>query len=189
MFNIKVDHEIELHLLQLNHAEELFWLVQRNRSYLREWLPWVDEVISPIHFQHIIPIWLRRYANNEGLNAGIRYNGILIGSISINNIDWSNRCSTIGYYLDQHANGKGIMTRSVNALIKYMFFHLKLNRIEIRCGEKNYKSQAIPKRLGFQIEGTMRQGEYLYGRFHDLIVYSLLFEDWDALIRGARNFS
>ncbi len=45
------------------------------------------------------------------------------------------------------------MTRFVEACIKYGFDKLNLDRIVIKCDEKNIKSGAIPKRLGFtQVE-------------------------------------
>jgi len=42
MFSIKIRDDLELGLLEQRHAEELFALVDHNREYLREWLPWVD---------------------------------------------------------------------------------------------------------------------------------------------------
>ncbi|MDF2039109.1 GNAT family N-acetyltransferase [Bacillus sp. CMF12] len=179
MFSLKADEDIELQLFQLHHSEELFNLVDRNRSHLREWLPWVDNMASPVQYHSIIPIWLKQFADNNGFNAGIRYQGKLAGSIGFHQIDWNNRQTSIGYYLAKDFEGSGIMTRSVQAMINHAFFDLKLNRIEIRCGIKNGKSRAIPERLGFRQEGIIRDGEYLYNRYHDLAVYGLLAREWN----------
>ncbi|PLR90077.1 GNAT family N-acetyltransferase [Bacillus sp. T33-2] len=178
MFTLKVDHEIELQLFQLHHAQELYWLVDTNRHYLRQWLPWVDSMTSPTDYHTIIPMWLKQFADNDGFNTGIRYNGVLVGSIGFHQLDWRNSQTSIGYYLGAGAQGKGIMTRSVSALLNYAFFELGLNRVEIRCGAGNKKSRAIPERLGFSYEGTIRDGERLYGHFHDLIVYGMLAREW-----------
>jgi ribosomal-protein-serine acetyltransferase len=62
------------------------------------------------------------------------------------------------------------------------FTRLHLNRIEIRAALENFKSQAIPERLGFKKEGLIRQGEFVNDHFVDLYVYSLLKEEW--LARG-----
>ena len=64
----------------------------------------------------------------------------------------SNKLASIGYWLDQHYQGKGIITKSCKALIHYGFTTLHLNRIEIRCGTENYKSQAIPESLHLKKE-------------------------------------
>ncbi|WP_066392517.1 GNAT family N-acetyltransferase [Cytobacillus eiseniae] len=178
MFTLKVDQEIELQLFQLHHSEELYQLVDVNRNHLSQWLPWVDSMSSPIQYHSIIPSWLKQFADNNGFNTGIRYNGVLVGSIGFHQMDWNNRQTSIGYYLAEGYEGKGIMTRSVQALINYAFLDLNLNRIEIRCGIENKKSRAIPERLGFTQEGIIREGEFLYNHYHDLAVYSILAKDW-----------
>ncbi|MDZ5470151.1 GNAT family protein [Bacillus sp. 31A1R] len=178
MFTLKVDSEIELQLFQIHHSEELYQLVDANREHLREWLPWVDSMNSPFQYHSIIPVWLKQFADNNGFNCGIRYKGKLVGCIGLHQIDWNNKSTSIGYYLGHHAQGNGIMTRAVQALINYIFYELKLYRIEIRCGEYNFKSRAIPERLGFTNEGTIRMGENLYGQFHNLVVYGLLANEW-----------
>ncbi|MDP4083980.1 MAG: GNAT family protein [Bacillota bacterium] len=178
MFTLKVDQEIELNLFQPHDYLKLFQLVDENREYLQEWLPWVENMSAPFQFESIIPIWLQQFAENNGFNAGILFKGKLMGSIGLTQIDWFNKQTSVGYYLAKKAQGHGIMTRSVQAVLNYAFFELGLNRVEIRCGEKNKKSRAIPERLGFVKEGKIRDGEQLYGRFHDLIVYGMLARDW-----------
>jgi ribosomal-protein-serine acetyltransferase len=181
MFTLKVDDEIELQLFQYHHALKLHQLVEENRDHLREWMPWVDSMNSPFHFESIIPVWLNQFAENSGCNVGIRYKGVLVGSIGLHQIDWHNRTASIGYYLAKSAEGNGVMTRAVQALLNYAFFDLGLNRIEIRCGVNNKKSRAIPERLGFTREGLVRDGEQLYGKYHDLIVYGMLARQWNAI--------
>lgn len=178
MFTLKVDQEIELQLFQLHHAVELYNLIDHNRYYLRQWLPWVDAMDSPSQYHSLIPLWLKQFADNQGVNLGIRYRGYLVGGIGLHQIDWRNGQSSIGYYIGQDYQGKGIMTRAVQAMLNYVFLELKLNRVEIRCGANNFKSRAIPERLGFIQEGIIRDAENLYGRYHDLVVYGMLEREW-----------
>jgi ribosomal-protein-serine acetyltransferase len=180
MFTLKVDHDIELQLFQPHHAIKLFQLVEENRDHLREWLPWVDSMTSTYQFDTIIPFWLQQFADNSGCNTGILYRGELVGSIALQQMDWHNSTTSIGYYLAKKAGGRGIMTRCVTALLNYCFYQLGINRVEIKCGDKNLKSRAIPERLGFVMEGKIRDGEHLNGRFHDIILYSMLARDWKA---------
>ena len=84
-------------------------------------------------------------------------------------------------HLAEDAGGKGIMTRSVKAVLHYAFENLKLNKIEIRCGVGNAKSRAIPERLGFKLDGILRDEEWLYDHFHDIAVYSLLASEWKEI--------
>lgn len=70
------------------------------------------------------------------------------------------------------------MTRSCRAYVSHSFQTLGLNRVEIRCAVDNRKSCAIPERLGFILEGTLRQAEWLYDHFVDHSVYAILSQDW-----------
>ncbi|WP_042356574.1 GNAT family N-acetyltransferase [Bacillus rubiinfantis] len=180
MFTLKVDHDIELQIIQRHHALKLFQVIEENRSHLRKWLPWVDNVKTPFDLETIIPIWLNQFAENTACNLGIIYKGELVGSIGLHQIDWFNRTASIGYYLAKKAEGHGVITRSVIALLNYAFFDIGLNRIEIRCGVNNKKSRAIPERLSFIAEGTVREGEYLNGHYHDIIIYSKLAREWSS---------
>lgn len=178
MFSIKVDHEIELKLLQIHESVELFQLVDNNRVHLRKWLPWVDNITSPYQYNNLISSWVKQYYNNNGFQTGIRYHKRLVGVIGLHSIDWHNKQTSIGYYLGEDFEGKGIMIRSVRALINYLFYQMQLHRVEIRCGKQNIKSSAIPERLGFTKEGIIRDGEFLYDHYHDLYVYGMLSHEW-----------
>lgn len=129
-------------------------------------------------FEPIIPIWIRNYADNNGFDAGIRYNGKLVGMIGLHYIDWKNSATSIGYFLSEEAQGKGIITRAVSSLLEYLFETLKLNRVEIQVAVNNQKSIAIPERLGFFREGTKRDGQWLYDHYEDIVTNSMLARDW-----------
>ncbi len=178
MFALKVDSELELRIIVPNEAMELFWLVDSNRRYLREWLPWIDSLHTPSQFYSTIQMWQKTCQEGRSCHYGIRYRGALAGSASLHGIDWNNSQASIGYFLSERMQGRGITTRTVKGLINHAFYELGLNRIEIRCGKNNHKSKAIPERLGFYQEGIIRDGEYLNGHFHDLICYGLLSREW-----------
>ena len=46
----RISENLELRLLQLEDAQELFALTDANRNYLREWLPWhpqSEAIVTP----------------------------------------------------------------------------------------------------------------------------------------------
>lgn len=180
MFTFKVDDEIELRMLEERHTEEIFALVEANRQHLRQWLPWVDAEESAEEVRDYIRKMRKRFAEFAALLTGIWYQGHLVGAISFVNIDLNSRWAEIGYWIAAPAQGKGIMTRACRALIHYAFEDLRLNRIVIRCAEGNTKSRAIPERLGFTLEGRLRQTIWLYDRFWDALVYGLLADEWKS---------
>lgn len=70
------------------------------------------------------------------------------------------------------------MTNTVKALLQYAFVVLQLNKVEIRAAEGNAKSRAIPERLGFTAEGTIRAAEWLYDHYVNHVVYGMLASEW-----------
>lgn len=93
-------------------------------------------------------------------------------------VDWTNRSTSIGYWLADAAQGKGTMTRAVASLTDHALTGWQLNRVEIRADVDNRRSRAIPERLGFQQEGVLRQAARIGDRYVDHAVYAMLAADW-----------
>ena len=70
--------------------------------------------------------------------------------------------------------GKGIVTKAVKRVMKIGFEDLSLNRLEIKAAVQNIRSRAIPERLGFRLEGILRQAEVVQDAFYDQALYSFL---------------
>ena len=156
-------------------AEETFALVDKNRAYLRQWMPWVDDVQSPDDCRKNLESLQKDPDASPELV--LVYNNHIIGRLGFHQIDKLNRSTSIGYWLDADHQGQGLMTMAVQAVLDYAFGTLNLNRMVIRAAVKNQSSRAIPERLGFQQEGIAREAEWLYDHFVDLAVYSLLKDD------------
>jgi ribosomal-protein-serine acetyltransferase len=175
---IKIDLALELRLLVEHDAVAMYQLIDSNRAYLREWLPWVDYTRSIKDERAFINNTRAQYQNNTSFSYAIWYQEQVVGTIGYNQFDWANRKVDIGYWLGAQHQGKGIMTKSCRALVGYAFDDLKLNKVEIRCATGNVRSCAIPQRLGFTHEGTIRQAEWLYDHYVDLKLYGLLESEW-----------
>lgn len=181
MFYWQVDDHTRVELLQQRHRDELFALIEESRAYLREWLLWVDKRQSPGDLESVISLWLHNYAEHQGFDAGIRYDGELVGMIALQSIDWKNHVASIGYFVGERHQGKGIVTNCVRKLITHVFDDLQLNKIVIQCAVGNTKSRAIPERLGFSLEGISRDGQWLYDHYVDLATYSMLRREWNPV--------
>lgn len=179
MFTFKVDEEIQLKLFEQSDANALFALIDRQRGYLREFLPWVDSVTSAGHYYASIAGWAEQFRQGLGFQAGILYRGELSGMVGFHLHDLRNRKTSIGYWLSEDKQGKGIMTRCCRAIIAEAFETTSLNRIEIGAATQNMKSRAIPERLGFTHEGCIREAEWIYDHFVDHEIYSLLRSEWE----------
>ena len=175
---LKAGRRLALRPLSLRDAKPLYALVDANRARLRRWLPWPDANRGVVDSRAYILRMRAQARLGHGLSFGLWWKGILVGVAGFVWIDPANRSAGIGYWLAQEAEGQGLMTAAVTALIRHGFRALKLNRIEIRAGVRNRRSRAIPQRLGFHHEGTLRQVEQLADRRVDHAVYGLLASEW-----------
>jgi len=115
-----------------------------------------------------------RAVTRSSLELLIEHAGELAGIAGYRALDALNRSGEIGYWLREDFGGRGIVTACCRALVAHGFDALGLNRIAIAAATGNAKSRAVPERLGFRLEGVLRQPEWLYDRFVDHAVYSLL---------------
>ena len=157
---------------------EVYAVVDSNRAFLRTWLPWVDGTDSPAVTEKVIAEWEKDFENKSDIVLGIFENGEYIGNIGLHDLKSRNRSGMVGYWLAENRQGRGIMTDCVRELVNFGFDTLDLNRIYIHCAGGNKKSRAIPERLEFVHEGTLQDGECLYGTFHDLDVYGMIKRNW-----------
>ncbi len=102
----------------------------------------------------------------------------LIGTCGYHN--WRQRdChAEIGYDLSPTCWGQGYMTEALQVVIPSGFNCMGLNRIEALVYTGNTRSVRLLKKLGFQVEGTLRDYYYLNDMFHDHYLLALLRRDW-----------
>jgi len=182
-FSIKIDEELSLKLRHEEDTGAVFNLIEKNRAHLKPWLPWVDRTLTPEDSKKYILGELENFQNKKTADFGIFYQEKLIGSMGFNKIDLVNEKAEIGYWIDSDYEGKGLMTKCVTAMINYGFNELNLNRIEIKCSALNKKSEAIPKRLGFTLEATLREDHKITdpetgSEFTDGLIFRLLKKEW-----------
>lgn len=169
-----------LEQLKLAHAKELYELTEANRVYLREWLPWLDQIKSHYDTETFIKSTMKEFSIGGAPNFAVLHKGTICGVAGFHEINKQHNIGSIGYWLAQDYNGNGIITGAVKELLNIGFSDFHLNKIEIRCAEDNIKSRAIPERLGFTYEATLRQCEWLYSKYVNHAIYSILASEYNA---------
>lgn len=186
MFALALDTDLQLQLYERRHAPELFALIDQNRATLERWFPWPAGVQEPDDLFGFIDGSLETFSKRQGFEGGLRMDGRLVGGLGVHAVDRETARGEIGYWLAPSAQGRGVMTRAVASLIRYLFDEDGFERAEIRCLPDNRRSRAIPERLGFREEGTLRRMGLLRGRPYDHVVYGLLKSEWQARRDEAR---
>ena len=92
----------------------------------------------------------------------------------------------IGYWIHVDHVGQGYATELAAALTRVAFEVSAVDRVEIRCDPANVRSAAIPRKLGYELEATLRRRSTgSNGEPRDALVFSL-FADTFPGTRSAR---
>lgn len=163
------------------HAEEFAAHLDRAREHIR---PWVGPSFVTTDVDGARAT-LQRYADATAQDGrriyGIRLDGTLIGGVMF--VDFSAAAGTceIGCWTEPAGEGHGLVTAASRVLLRYAFEERGLHRAEWRCRSDNERSDAVARRLGMTLEGTLREAWLANGVFHDKHVWAILADEWRAL--------
>ena len=79
----------------------------------------------------------------------------------------------IGYWIHRDFTNQGLVTEATAALIKVAVEIMRVHRLEVHCDPRNVASAAIPRKLGFTHEGTLRAKTRFLDRWSDSMVWAL----------------
>jgi ribosomal-protein-serine acetyltransferase len=176
----------ELRALSDADAPELHAVIERNRARLARWIQWANGQTEQ-DTRAFIGRARAMEQDGSGLSRAIVAEGRLAGIVGVS-VDRSNRSAAIGYWLDEASEGKGVVTAAVAALVDDAFRRYRLVRVEIRADVDNRPSRAVAERLGFTLEGVLRQSYRVVDeRYSDDAVYSLLASEAQQLSRVGRD--
>jgi RimJ/RimL family protein N-acetyltransferase len=150
--------------------------VTENVEHLRPWMPWVHSEPEPIE-EKIKR--LKRFRGMFDLGQDFVY-GIfnleeakLLGGTGLHTRLGESELE-IGYWIHKDFINQGLVTESTMALIKVAFELIHIHRIEIHCDPANLASAAIPRKLGFTHEGTLRAKTRFLDTWSDSMIWGLL---------------
>ena len=172
-----VDEEIRLKEIGLDDVDAIFKIIDSERVYMQEWLPFVDLTTTPDFTRNFVTAYVN--SDRIDITCAVFYKNCFVGLVGLKDTDLDNQKTEIGYWLSEQYQHKGIVTRACKKMIDYVFREIGLNRIQLKTATENYKSQRVAERLGFALEGIERDGELHTRGFVDLKVYGLLMKDYN----------
>ena len=135
----------------------------------------IEEALDEISWYQSI------FENGTGIRWGItlKEQGDVIGSCGFLNRAPQHYRAEIGTELSKEHWGHGLASEAFEAVIRYGFETLQLQRIEALIEPANVSSQKLAEKHGFILEGLLRNYEFTCGKFDDLYMYSILKRDFE----------
>lgn len=126
--------------------------------------------------------YVRTYElNKNGLLLGIflKKNKKHIGNISLTDIQWKDRHAEIGILIgDKRSRGRGCGTDAIRLVVEHAFGRLNLNKLYCGMIKGNEASRRAFLRIGFKVEGVLRQHFYINGSYLDCFRMGLLYNEY-----------
>jgi len=157
-------------------AQMLANSVTESVEHLKPWMPWAHNEPQGIEAREER---LRNYRGMFDLQRDYVY-GIfnreetrLLGGTGLHTRLGESQLE-IGYWVHKDFVRQGLVTESTAALIKVAFEIIHVHRIEIHCDPGNLASAAVPRKLGFTHEGTLREKTRFLDDWSDSMIWGLL---------------
>jgi ribosomal-protein-alanine N-acetyltransferase len=109
----------------------------------------------------------------------LKSTGELIGIIEIDHLNWFDfKAGELSFIVRKKWQKQGFGFESSEALLNYCFKEMKLHKIYADTSPDNIGAQKLLKRLGFKLEGRIRERRKVKGKWVDELDYGLLKKEW-----------
>ena len=183
-FELPVTDDVALRLAEVRLAERYHAMIERNRERLARWERWAETPGTLTDTRSWLESRMLAFAQGRQVPTVVVRDGELVGSCGAE-IDGYTRSASIGYWVDAASEGRGLVTASARALVDHLFAEYPVDRVELRTTADNLRSQAVARRLGCTLDGTLRKASVRGATRVDECVFTLLREDLPARPAGA----
>lgn len=177
-----VTPQLVLRCYNPSDAPLLATAITESIEHLLPWMPWAAAEPEPLQAKIER---LRRFRAQFDLGQDFIY-GIfnpqekrLLGGTGLHP-RIGNNALEIGYWIHKDFVGRGYATETAAALTKVAFEVNGVERVEIHCAVENLRSAAVPRKLGFHHEATLKNRSYAHGRQCDQMVWTLFAKDYPS---------
>ncbi|MGC4941701.1 GNAT family N-acetyltransferase [Kribbella sp. DT2] len=158
-------------------ADELYAL-NSDATVLQYWdsPPWTD----PARAARFIAACKQMAVDGTGARLAVDRvsDGRFIGWCTVSQWNPDFRSASMGYCYTEASWGQGYATEAGAALLGWAFDNLDLNRVQAEADTRNRGSARVLEKLGFVLEGTLREDCIVNGDVSDSWVYGLLRREW-----------
>lgn len=127
--------------------------------------------------------WFDNMVRNERIIYwGIFVDEAFVGGTSIAGINWQHRHGTGGTIIgDTSYWRRGVGSEAMRLRTDYAFHELGFEKMKSEAFAENWGSRRSLELAGYRAVGTEQREIYRDGRWHDIVLYEILREEWAAL--------
>lgn len=124
--------------------------------------------------------WYEEYiTKGKAIQFIIICDEVEIGSVYLRDIDYQHKRAEFGIFIGEEGQqGRGVGAKAARLILDYAFNVLELNKVFLRVLLQNEKAARSYKNVGFYEEGVLRKDVFLHGGYCDVVVMSVLKDDW-----------
>jgi ribosomal-protein-serine acetyltransferase len=174
MWTIDLGDGAELRPLEPWQAGEFLAHIDRARDSVDPWIPWASRSTDLASAAATLQRYADLAARDTGRIYGIWLDGTLVGGTMFVSFDAEGGVCEVGCWLEPAGTGRGLITRAVRVLIDWAFRQRGMHRIEWHCRPDNTSSVNVAKRLGMQLDGTLRSSYRYRGVRYDSQIWALV---------------
>ncbi|ANI82897.1 50S ribosomal protein L7/L12-serine acetyltransferase [Kosakonia oryzae] len=169
---IPVNDHITLQAADERFVHDLYQLIVKNRDYLQQFLDWPQYVRTVDDTRKTLQSNMLLHQRGYAKTFMIVVDEVVTGVLAFNTIEPLNKTAYIGYWLDKEAQGQGILSQALQALMAFYARRGDVRRFVIKCRVANHASNQVAKRNGFTLEGCLKQAEFLNGHYDDQNIWA-----------------
>lgn len=170
-------------------ADALLEAVTASLPDLHQWLPWAHLGYNRIDANRFLRESMRAWKEGRAFDFAIRRHDDPdrhMGNISVWHVSKPFRVGEIGYWVRSDETSTGVGTEVTARMLEVAFDELNMHRVVLRIAIGNRASERIAEKLGFQVEGVLREEIKVGSEWLDHTVYSLLEGEYERRRRQIR---
>lgn len=175
---------LNLRPFTMKDDKALFEIQCFNRNAFDPFMPIRNDEFFTLAFQRdLISTDLKRWDDDQGYAFAVTVANQLVGRVALSNVvrgAWQN--ATLGYWIDARAQGQGIATAAVQAVLQEAFGPLNLHRVQAAIMPHNQPSIRVVLKNGFVHEGLSRHYLHIQGKWQDHEIYAHTVESYAACL-------
>ena len=171
---IRLDDSYVLRVFRTGDSKAVALAVSESLEHLRPWMPWADKESTDERFQRQRLRGVRhKAATGEEWQYGLFPvdESRVLGSFGLMTRQGPGTIE-IGYWVHVDEIGHGLATLASRALTNAALALDGIETVYIRCDERNTRSAAVPRRLGYKLERTLSRAPEAPGESGQLMIWS-----------------